>query len=274
MEPLPKIKSCFGVIIEENQIPPRIYLVHNNADPLGPNGEKGKPAGFGPPGGGGEKGETALEAAITEVKNEIGVTTIMATHGEDSEAGEILFESKPVIDINTGKPAINEIYIFHLRRKDDSSFEEIKETDETGRLMLATFGSILTMPLARKIIKGADGSTTVVENPEGIYFAARERFFGVAYYLGYDFYRLIPNLDEVFPKINREDVGNYIYNLLAEAIQERNEVVKKLEEAKERRARFLRPDLDDTYEFQEIIDRYTDLKSWQREEMTYVSRGR
>ncbi|MBI2100974.1 MAG: hypothetical protein HYT47_03065 [Candidatus Vogelbacteria bacterium] len=40
METLPKTTSCFGVIIENNQIPPRIYLVHNIADSLGPNEEE------------------------------------------------------------------------------------------------------------------------------------------------------------------------------------------------------------------------------------------
>ena len=256
MEPLPKITSCFGVIIEENQIPPRIYLVHNNADLLGPNDKEGKPAGFGPPGGGGENGETPLEAAIREVKNEMGVTTEIATRRKDSEAGEILFESKHVIDMNTGKPAINEIYIFHLKRKEDGGFEEIKETEETGRLMLATFGSILTMPLARKMVKNTDGSTTVVENPEGIYFSARERFFGVADYLGYDFYKLIPNLNEIFPKIDQNEVGKYIYNLLSEVVEKKNEAVKKIEEAKELRAKFLRLDFDDPDDRQELFDRY------------------
>lgn len=246
MEQPPVINSCFGVIFEENQVPLRTYLAHNNPDPPGPNGEEGKPEGFGPSGGGGESGETPLDTVKREVKNEIGIVTEIATFGKNSKSGEILFESKLIIDTKTGKPAINEIYIFHLRRINANGFVKIKETDETGRLMLATFGSILTMPLARKKIRNPDGGVTVVENPEGIYFSARERFFGVAEYLGYDFYELIPNLDELFPKINREEVGNYVYNLLADVVRKKNEL-------RERRAKFLRPDDD------ELLERY---KEW------------
>ena len=66
-EELPKITSCFAVIIEENQTPPRFYLVHNTADPLGPNGEEGKPAGFGPPGGGSLPGEKPYEEEVEPV---------------------------------------------------------------------------------------------------------------------------------------------------------------------------------------------------------------
>lgn len=243
METLPKITSCFGVIIESNQSPPRIYLVHNNADPLGSNGEERKPEGFGPPGGGGKSGETPFDTVKREVEDEIGIVTEIATYGKKSKIGEILFESKIVIETETGKPAINEIYIFHLKRINANGFVKIKETDETGRLMLATFGSILTMPLARKKIRNSDGSATIVENPEGIYFSARERFFGVAEYLGYDFYELIPNLDELFPKINQGEVGDYVFNLLNEAVEKKNEI-------RERRADRLRPDLD------ELLERY------------------
>lgn len=251
-EELPVIISCFSVIFEENQFPLRVYLVHNNPDPHKPDEDEHqyKPEGYGLIGGGGEKGETPFETVKREVKDESGLLTEIATRGgKDSKADEILFESKLVIDAETGKSAINEIYIFHLKRINANSFERIKETDETGRLMLATFGSILTMPLARKKIKNSDGVTMIVENSEGIYFSTRERLFGVAEYLGFDFYELIPNLEEIFPKIKREEIGNYIYNLLTNVIKKKNELY-------ERRAKFLRPDLDDPDEFQEIVERY------------------
>ncbi len=245
-EELPIITSCFGVIFEENQYPLRVYLAHNNPDPHSDSGGYNyKPEGFGLPGGGGEKGETPLDAAKREVKSEIGITADIATRGgEDSKAGEILFELKPIIDIGTSNLAINEIYIFHLK-KIDIGFARIKETDETGRLMLATFGSVLMMPLARNEIKNPDGSVAIVENPEGIYFSTRERIFGVAEHLGYDFYELIPNLDELFPKLKREEVGNYVYNLLADIVRKKNELY-------ERRAQRLRPDDE------ELLERYSE----------------
>lgn len=267
MEELPKkILSCFAVIIEDNPISPRIYLVHNKADQLGPNGEKGKPAGCGLPGGGAEEGETPLDAVYREVRSEIGLETEIATAGK-YETKEILFESKPVTDMVTGNLAVNEIYVFHLKRTGFNGFGSIKEIDETGRWTLAALGDILTMPLARKTTKNPDGTSVISENPEGIYFSTRERIFGALEYLGYDFYRLIPDLDKLFLEIKREDVGDYVYNLLAETVRKKNE-------AYERRAWLLRPDLDDPYEIKEIIDRYTDPESWHEEEETYVNRGR
>lgn len=251
METLPKITSCFGVIFEENQSPKRAYVCHNYPDPheLDDNEYQYKPEGYSLLGGGGKKYEMPLDTVKREVKDEGGIITEIATYGKDSETGEILFESKMVIDAETGKPAINEIYIFHLKKANGSGFVRIKETDETGRLMLATFGSILTMPLARKKIKNSDGSTTVIENPEGIYCSTRERLFGVAKYLGYDFYELIPNLDKLFPELKREDVGNYVYNLLADAVAKKNELY-------ERRVKFLRLDGDDDEE--ELLERYAE----------------
>ena len=246
-EELPVIASCFGVIFEENQFPVRFYLAHNFPDPHKPEDEYNyKPEGYGIPGGGREEGETPADAVKREVKNEIGIATEVATCGDrNSKAGEILFESKPIIDTLTGKPAINKIYIFHLKRIPANGFERINETDETGRLMLATFGSVLMMPLARKIVK-SDGSAVTLENPEGIYFSARERIFGVAERLGYDFYELIPNLDELFPRVKREEIGNYVYNLLADIIRKKNEIY-------ESRANRLRPDDE------ELLERY---KEW------------
>ncbi len=246
-EELPVITSCFGVIFEENQFPVRFYLVHNFPDSHKPDDEYNyKPEGYGIPGGGGKEGETPAQTVKREVKDEIGITAEVATCSEkNSKAGEILFESKPVIDILTGEPAINEIYIFHLKRTLANGFERINETDETGRLMLATFGSVLMMPLARKKIVNGDGSAAIAHNPEGIYFSARERIFGVAERLEYDFYKLIPNLDELFPKVKREEVGSYVYNLLADIVRKKNEIY-------ERRAKLLRPDDD------ELLERYHD----------------
>lgn len=237
MEELPpKINSCFGVIIESNQIPPRIYLVHNIADPLGPNGEEGKPDGWGLPGGGSLKGEKPDETVCREVLGEAGLLTEIATHGKNSEFGEILFENKPLIN--------NDIYIFHLRKIDTEGFRNIEETGETGRVMLADLGSILKMPLAVKTI-AKEGIIEKIKNPEGIYFSTRERIFGVLKYLGYDFYALIPDLDKLFKEIKQEEVGNYVYNLLAEAVWKKNEIY-------ERHAKLLR--IDD----EELLERYAD----------------
>ena len=60
-------------------------------------------------------------------------------------------------------------------------------------------------------------------------------------HLGYDFYELIPNLDELFPRIRRGEVGDYIYNILEETVRKKNE-------AYERRAKLLRPDDDELFE--------------------------
>ena len=233
MESLPKIISCFGVIMENNQTPPRIYLVHNIADPLGPNGEEGKPDGWGLPGGGSLDGEKPDETVRREVLGEAGLLTEIATRGKNSEFGEILFEYKPIID--------NDIYIFHLRKINTEGFRNIEETGETGRVMLADLGSILRMPLAIKDIHHKDGTTEKIKNPEGIYFSTRDRIFGVLEYLSYDFYELIPDLNKLFPEIKREEIGNYIYNLLAETVRKKNELY-------ERRAERLRPDDDELFE--------------------------
>jgi len=240
---LPIINSCFGVIFEEGQFPLRVYLVHNNPDSPRPNGELGKPEGCGLPGGGAKDNETPFQAAFREIKDEAGIITKVATRGgKDSQAGEILYEEKYVMD-DAGKPALNKIYIFHLERT-NSGFGKITETSETGRLILATLGSILTMPLARKFAKNADGNIVVtVENPEGIYFSTRERIFWVAKYLDYNFYDLIPNLDDLLPKIREEEVGWYIYGLLSEAVENK-------EKERERRAKLLRvPD-------EELLEKY------------------
>lgn len=252
METLPKITSCFGVIIESNQIPPRIYLVHNIADSLGPNGEEGKPDGWGLPGGGSLEGEKPYEEEFDiangkyggtvrrEVLGEAGLLTEIATRSENSEFGEILFENKP--DIN------NDIFIFFLRRVNNENlksngFRSIEETGETRRVMLADLGSILKMPLAIKVTYQENIAVEKIKNPEGIYFSTRDRIFGVLEYLGYDFYELIPDLDKLFPEIKQEEVGNYVYNLLADAVAKKNELY-------ERRAQFLRPDDD------ELLERY------------------
>lgn len=253
MEMLPKTTSCFGVIIENNQTPPRIYLVHNTADPVGPNGEEGKPYGWGLPGGGAILNEKPYETVRREVLGEGGLWTEIATRG-NTEFGEILFESKPLIN--------NDLYIFHLKKVDTEGFRNIEETSETRKIMLADLGSILKMPLAIKIIRQEDGTEEKTKNPEGIYFSTRERIFGVLEYLGYDFYDLIPDLDKLFLEIKREEVGDYVYTLLSRTVKEKNEI-------RERRARFLRPDLDDPYEFNAILDRYRPLiatgdNAWQK----------
>ena len=241
---LPKITSCFGVIIEENQIPPRIYLIHNNADPIGPNGEERKPEGWGLPGGGSLEGETPYETVRREVLGEAGLLTEIATRGKSSEFGETLFENKPHIN--------NDIYIFHLKKVDTEGFRNIEETGETRRVMLADLGSILKMQLAIKIIPQEEDAVLRIKNPEGIYFSIRERIFGVLEYLGRDFYELIPDLDKLIGEIVPQEVGNYIYNLLSAVVSKKNE-------DRERRAKFLRPDFDDPDEFQEVLERYLPL---------------
>lgn len=235
METLPKTVSCFGVIIEDNQTPPRIYLVHNTADPLGANGEEGKPSGWGLPGGGNLEGEKLEETVRREVLGEAGLLTEIATRGKNSEFGEILFEAKPLIN--------NDLYIFHLKKIDTEGFRNIEETGETGRVMLADLGSILKMPLAVKVIRREDSEAEKIKNPEGIYFSTRERIFGVLEYLGYDLYDFIPDLDKLIGEINAGEVGDYVYNLLSEVVRKKNEI-------RERRAKLLRPDEE------ELLERY------------------
>ena len=245
MTELPKITSCFGLIIEEDQVPKRIYLVHNNADPLGPNGEEGKPDGWGLPGGGSLESETPEETVRREVLGEAGLSTELATRREDSQFGEILFEHKLY--------ANNDILIFHLKKMEgEEGFRNIEETGETRRVMLADLGSILKMPLAIKIVCRAEDKSEKVKNPEGIYFSTRERIFGMLEYLDYDFYDLIPDLDKLIKETSKEEVGNYVYNLLASEVNKKNKI-------RERRANLLRPDLDDPYEYRELLERYKPL---------------
>lgn len=249
---LPRTTFCCAVIFQENQNPKRVVVIHNDADPK-VAGKKGKPAGNGPPGGGGEENETPYDTVRREVLNETGIMTEYATCRKDSKFGEILYEEKLVLDDND-QLAINEVYVFHLKMI-SGELRTITEPGETGRLTFATYGSILTMPLARKTEQLSDGSEKIIENSEGVYFQARERFFGVAAYLEYDFYELIPNLDELFPKIKREEVGWYIYGLLSETIEKKKEEMareaKLLEEARIRRTKILGSPEDD-----ELLERY------------------
>jgi hypothetical protein len=280
---LPIVKSCFGVIFLENQYPWRIILVHNNADALGPNGEEYKPAGYGIPGGGNRDDyELPYEDEVDfkkgkfggtvrrEVLDEAGIWTEIATRGKNSDKeipdfGQILFESK-LVSLENGRPAINEIYVFHLKSIGERfEFKKVKETNETRRLLMLDLGSILLLPLAITKVYSyrEDGSIESVKivdrNSEGIYFSARERIFGVVKYLGLNLYQLIPDLNDIFPNLQKEKIGWYVYKLLSDAIEKRKEEIareaKLLEEARARRTKILgSPDEE------ELLERYAPWK--------------
>lgn len=209
MDQLPETETSFAVILDDDQIPSRIYLVHNNADPI-VNGKEGKPDGIGLPGGGREQDDkTPRHTARREVARETGFKAVLATYGADSRYGEIFCEPKPWIG--------NTVYSFHMRRVSGNG--RIEESDETGRDMRATLGNILMMPLAVKKTRLPDGTVRVVKNPQGIYFSHRERLFRVLHAVGYDFCALIPNLSDLIRKVNGEEVGDYIYDMLIGALQ-------------------------------------------------------
>lgn len=275
-EELPRTKSCFAfMFVDKKQNPRRLVLVHNNADPKGPNGKEGKPAGWGLPGGGNrDKDEKPYEEEVDfskgkfggtvrrEVLGEAGLWTKIATHRQDSEFGEILYEKKEVEE--KGRPAINEvhIFVFHLENLSEG-IEQIIETSETRRVAFADLGSILMMPRAfvKKYNYKPDGSVESVEivdrKPEGIYFSARERIFGVVEYLGLDLYELIPDFDSIFPEIKKEEVGNIVWDILVKAIEKKKEEqireARLAEEARLRREKILGFPEDD-----ELLERYAD----------------
>ena len=158
----------------------------------------------------------------------------------------------------------NEIYIFHLKPAGEKlELKKVKETNETRQLLMLDLGSILLKPLAITKVYSyrEDGSIESVKivdrNSEGIYFAARDRIFGTIKFLGLDIYKLIPDLDDLFPKLKREKVGWYVYGLLSEAIEKKKEDMareaKLLEGARARRTKILgSPDDED------LMERYTD----------------
>lgn len=232
---LPETVTAFGIILDEEQVPPRIYLVHNNADPLDDQGKEGKQTGWGLPGGGqgpedegpefceelkyleelGYKPEDLpppLRAALRETKRESGLVTEPGFYNEQAEDdGEILCDHKHWVK--------NTVYVFHLK-KTDGRLGRIEEVDESGRVMLATLGSILTMPLAVKNERFADGNRRITKNPEGIYFSHRMRIVKALDAMGYDFNKLLPNLQELLPKIDPDEVGSYCYDVLIRTLQE------------------------------------------------------
>lgn len=211
--------TCKGVILFVDQIVPRIPLVHNEADPPGPDGKPGKFEGDGLAGGGRESGETLFGAVIREVSLEAGITIKTAEDKEGNkiptiygpcEEGAFLCEPKPWIN--------NTVYTFLLEPA-TNELGVVLEIYETGSVRFSTLGNILMMPLAMKKVPQPDGSVEVRKNSAGIYFKDRERIVATLHVAGKNFCELVPNLKDLIHKINQEEVGDFVYDLLVGAVQ-------------------------------------------------------
>lgn len=212
--------TCKGVVLYVDQIPPRIPLVHNEADPVGPDGKEGKFEGDGLPGGGDENGETLFETVMREVCLEAGIIIKIEKDPESGrkmpticgpcEEGAFLCEPKPWVD--------NTVYTFLLEPA-TNELGVVSEINETGSVRFSTLGNILMMPLAMKKIRYSDGSVEVRRNSAGIYFKDRERIVATLHVAGKNFCELVPNLADLIHKINREEVGDFVYDLLVGAVQ-------------------------------------------------------
>ncbi len=247
--------TCKAVVLYEDQEPPRVSLIHSKADPPGPDGKKGKPEGDDLPGGGGENGETLFETVMREVQDEAGIAikyqefepcqgvviklpTIMGPY----EDGAFVCEPKPWTT-----PLPNTVWTFLLEPL-DNKLRRVSEVNETGRVMFATLEDILTAPLAIKKV----GRVVIEENRAGIYFSTRQRIIATLHAAGKNFCKLIPNLRDLIHKINREEVGDFTYDLLVGALQAQG-TAKPLEEASD----------------EELVERYKPLAGvwdpvWQR----------
>ncbi len=207
---IPFTISCFGVILNENQDPPRVQLVHNKEDSA-EDGKIRKPQGWGLPGGGFKEDEdkTPRHAARREVKDEAGIKTVLGKFFPKSHYGEALLQKKPQTN--------HEVYTFFL--KEISNGHKVVEVTESGAAGGFTLADILTMPLS----VGRHGKS----NPYGIYFSHRERIFTVLKKLGYDFRQMIPNLSELMRSLDPEEVGTEVYWILKDAAERQQpELVK------------------------------------------------
>lgn len=228
---LEKTTSCFAVILYPETF--EIALVHNEADPPGEDGEKGKPEGTSLPGGRAEKGETLFETILREVQEEAGIKIKFQEFEKEPgnkvklpticgpyESGAFLLERKRSFK---GKPIDNDVYTFFVEPL-NNELGRVIETKEVGRRMFATLGNILTMPSAIKTIKDANGKVVVEEyNKAGIYHASRRRIALTLHAVGKDFFDLIPNLPELLRKLekNKDEIGSDVYDLLYAAVQAR-----------------------------------------------------
>ncbi len=219
--------TALGLIIDEEQDPLRIYLCHNNADPA-VNGKPGKPAGWGLPGGGKELHDrTPRHAVRREVLREVGFKTVLGKFFPKSRYGEVIRQFRPKIN--------NTVYVFYLL-KADSTETRILEFDESDAYGAFSLTRILMMPLAasRKRL-----------NPEGIYFAHRERIFEALAKLGFDFKKIIPNLAELLAILDWEEVGEKIYYLLNDALADEAPAGQALTAPEPPAPPAARPDSDD-----------------------------
>ena len=143
--------TCKGVVLYVDQIPPRIPLVHNEADPVGPDGKEGKFEGDGLPGGGDENGETLFETVMREVCLEAGIIIKIEKDPESGrkmpticgpcEEGAFLCEPKPWVD--------NTVYTFLLEPA-TNELGVVSEINETGSVRVSAHGNILMIQHAIK----------------------------------------------------------------------------------------------------------------------------
>ncbi len=271
VQEFPETATCFGLLIDQNQVPPRIILVHNNADPLKPNGEEGKSDGYGLPGGGKEtKDQTLFHAIRREFRSETGIWVKLAPTKRKSEFGEVLREFKPWVN--------NIVYTFHVEpttleeivkeeeepdefilevmknnklTKKYLGMERIIETMESERSMSLTLGSILLMPLAVKKEYMTDGPFRALsKNREGIFFSHRIRIIKALDIIGYDFLELVPNLFEIIEKLDPEDFGEGCYEFLSDIASLK--IMSSSDSARRQLLNMARPDEE------ELIEKYQD----------------
>lgn len=213
------IISASAVVLDEIENPPRIHLFHTNNEYTA-NGDISQPAGWKLPGGRYEKprDRTPRHAARNETLLEIGIQTRLGKFFPNSRYGEALRETKTGNE--NGTSVRLEVYTFLMKRTNQNRVRSI-ENNEGSFNGSASLKDILLLPLARDIKTGK-------YNSYGIQFSARKRIFVALHKAGYDFLKLIPDLSEFFDELDPDEVGDKVYWILLDALNEEKIIQKEI----------------------------------------------
>lgn len=213
-KPAPEtIISGFAVVPDETLDPFGVFLFHV-WDEKDRNGKITQPAGFKLPGGRHEKprDETPRHTAQNETLLEIGLEVEPAESFPRSQYGEALRESK--IKTDEDGTFHLKVYTFFMKRIGDKR-KKNTEPNEGGARGSFSLADILRMPLARDIETGE-------KNAYGIHHSARRRIFITLRRAGCDFLKLIPDLPQLINEIDQKKVGDDVYWILKDALNDKN----------------------------------------------------